>query len=101
MQKSAENSRLTTELLSMPAPHAVRAVALARLDEVRSAYDRFIEGDEDGLHDLRVALRRLRSWLRAFRPEVSDTLRPKTRRRLASLAAATNGARDAEVGLAW
>lgn len=46
-------------------------------------------------------MRRLRSWLRAFRPEVSDTVRGKTRRRLKALAAATNGARDAEVALRW
>ena len=85
----------------MPAPHAVRAIALARLDELNSSYDRFVEGDEEGLHDLRVALRRLRSWLRAFRPEVNDTLRKKTRRGLRDLADATNGARDAEVALTW
>src|SRR5262245_39952375 len=101
MQKAAESARLTPELLAMPAPHAVRAVALARLDELRSSYDRFVDGDEEGLHDLRVALRRLRSWLRAFRPEVNDTLRKKTRRGLRDLADATNAARDAEVGLKW
>lgn len=101
MQKGAPTGRLTAELLAMPAPHAVRAIAVVRLDDVRGSYDRFLDGDEEGLHDLRVALRRLRSWLRAYRPEMRDTLRGKTRRRLTDLAAATNGARDAEVGLAW
>ncbi len=89
------------ELLELPAPHAVRVVALARLDDVRAAYTRFDEGGDDGLHELRVALRRLRSWLRAYRPEVRDTIGSKTRRGLSALARMTNAARDAEVNFLW
>jgi CHAD domain-containing protein len=89
------------EMLALPAPHAVRVVAMARLAEVRAAYARYEGRNDDGLHELRVALRTLRSWLRAYRGEVKDTLRSKTRRRLSALARATSGARDAEVNLLW
>jgi len=92
---------LTPTRLAEPAPRATRALAAERLAQVSAAYDRFVAGEPTGLHDLRVALRRLRSWLRAYRPEVDDTLRKKTRRRLNKLAKATNGARDAEVALEW
>ena len=79
----------------------MRVIALSRLDEARTGYDRYLAGKRNGLHDLRVALRRLRSWLRAFEPHVDDTLRRKTRRGLSSVAKATNGARDAEVAVEW
>jgi CHAD domain-containing protein len=101
---AAPQPELTAQLLGTPAPRAVRLIASARLTELSAAYERFAssaDGVGDGLHDLRVALRRLRSWLRAFRREVDDTVRRKTRRRLSALAEATNGARDAEVALEW
>jgi CHAD domain-containing protein len=90
-----------TELLAQPARRAVRVVALARVDEIRRAYDRFVAGDADGLHDVRVGLRRARTWLQAFRAHVDDTLGKKTRRALTALARATTVARDAEVAAAW
>jgi len=96
-----ERSRLTRALLRLPAPHAVRVIATGLLDDVRAAQARFDDDEADALHDLRVAIRRLRSWLRAFRPELSDTVRGRTRRRLHALATATNEARDAEVALAF
>lgn len=68
---------------------------------VRAAYERFEAGEPDALHQLRVSLRRLRSWLRAYRPELDDTTRRRTLRRLRKLVRATNGARDAEVWTAW
>jgi CHAD domain-containing protein len=60
-----------------------------------------VAGHDDGLHDLRVALRRLRTLLRAFRPLVEDSLKRKTLRALRTLARATSDARDAEVACAW
>ncbi len=92
---------LTTDLLEKPASYSVRVIAATRLDEARAGYERYLAGEKDGLHELRVALRRLRSWLRAYRLEVKDTLRKKTRRRLSSVAKATNGVRDAEVAALW
>jgi CHAD domain-containing protein len=88
-------------LMAQPAARAVRVVALARLDEVTRGYDLFLAGDPEGLHDLRVALRRLRTWLRAYRPFVEDTLKKKTWQRLRTLTRATSAARDAEVATAW
>jgi CHAD domain-containing protein len=85
----------------MPAPHAVRVIASDLLGMVLAAQARFEKDEPDALHDLRVAMRRLRTWLRAFRPELSDTLKGRTRRRLRTLAAATGQARDAEVMLAF
>lgn len=94
-------ARLTNAQLTEPAAIAVRRVALARIDAVTVAYRSFRASDPEGLHDLRVALRRLRSWLRAFRPQFDDTLRRKARKRLTALARATGAARDAEVAVAW
>lgn len=95
------NARLSREILAQPVKRAARVIARARLDIVRDAYARFDSDAPDALHDLRVGIRRLRSWLRAFRPELDDTVRGKTRRRLRDLARATNAARDVEVWSEW
>ena len=57
--------------------------------------------DPMGLHDFRVAIRRLRSGLQAYRPEIDASLTRRIRRRLARLSRATRRSRDAEVQLAW
>jgi CHAD domain-containing protein len=101
MSDHDDRSPLGPALLGTPAQHAVRVIAAALLDDVHAAHARFEEDDADALHDLRVAMRRLRSWLRAFRPELSDTVRGRTRRKLRALASATNDARDDEVTLAF
>src|SRR6476646_3575706 len=95
------NGQVSRELLAQPAKRAARVISRSRLDVVRAAYERFDTADADALHDLRVGLRRLRSWLRAFRPEIDDTVRGKTRRRLRDLTQITNAARDAEVWREW
>ena len=100
-REAATPSQLTSDLLEKPAAYSVRVIATSRLEEARAGYERYLAGEKDGLHELRVALRRLRSWLRAFEPEVQDTLRKKTRRRLSAVAKATNGARDVEVAAQW
>ncbi|HTN52683.1 MAG TPA: CHAD domain-containing protein [Anaeromyxobacter sp.] len=56
---------------------------------------------EEALHDFRVALRRLRSQLRALRPSLARRLRRKHERRLKAIAGATSETRDAEVQLRW
>lgn len=101
MPKHLASPHLTPEMLALPAPQAARIVAVALLDAVRQGHERVLAKEGEGLHDLRVALRRLRSWLRAFRPELDDSVTKKTRRRLTELARDTNAARDAEVALAW
>ena len=70
--------------------------------DVAAARDRLDDpADAEALHDFRVALRRLRTWLRAFRPVLRDTVRGKTVRRLAGVADATGASRDLEVHIDW
>lgn len=101
MPDNADATSLGRALLRKPAQHTVRVIACALLGDVVAAQARFENDEADALHDLRVAMRRLRSWLRAFRPELSDTVRGRTRRKLHALASATNDARDDEVTLAF
>ena len=85
-----------------PAKRAARVVALALLRDVAATRDRLDDlSDETALHDFRVALRRLRTWIRAFRPVLRDTLRGKVVRRLAHIADATGASRDLEVRIEW
>ena len=76
---------------------ALRSLAAARTAE-RRLDDRF---DREALHDFRVAIRRLRSLLRAFRPQLDKAVRSKDRRRLRAIQQATGGGREAEVALEW
>ena len=93
------SNRLTVERLELPAQRAVRLLARGRLDDLGEAYRRLKGADAEGLHDFRVALRRLRSWIRTFRPYLDDTLERKSRRALEKMARATNPARDSEITL--
>ncbi|MBB3140202.1 CHAD domain-containing protein [Halomonas organivorans] len=80
----------------------VGKVGLTMLEEARLAWPRIDDPrDSEGLHDFRVALRRLRSWLRAYRDDPGIEVPKSQHRRLRDLARATNDARDGEVMLAW
>jgi CHAD domain-containing protein len=80
----------------------VRIVARELLAKVRETAERLgVEEDRDAIHDFRVALRRLRSWLRAFDDELRATVRPKVQRRLKRIAGATRTSRDCEVHIEW
>lgn len=97
--------------LGESADFGMRLVALSLLataEDAAKAFhnsaDSFREGSSEGddsLHDFRVALRRLRSWLRAFERPLRGALRRKRLRRLRSIIRATNAARDAAVQVAW
>ena len=89
------------ELSPQSAARAVRVLALARVEQIGESLQRFLADDPEGLHDVRVAMRRLRTLLRAYRPYVDDTLKRKTRRDLNSVARASSDARDVEVAAAW
>lgn len=90
------------DLLASPAGSAAALIGLALLDGARSALRRLDDLDDaEALHDFRVALRRLRTTLRGFRPELGDAVPKKLQRRLRDVARATSPARDAEVQLAW
>jgi CHAD domain-containing protein len=90
-------------LASLPVARGARRAALGFLDAAHAACRRLDDaGDLEALHDFRVALRRLRSTLRAYRPWLGNGLvPPRLRKRLRKLARVTNEARDAEVMLAW
>ena len=86
------------DLPARPAEEAVRRLALAELERAEAARERLVDGDRDeALHDLRVALRRLRSLLRSHRAEFSLEFPKKLVRKLGALASSTNPGRDAEV----
>ena len=86
----------------MPVDQAVRLICLGHLDAAREALSRVTdEADGEALHDFRVAVRRLRSTLRAYRDHLDDPIPNKLRRRLRDLQQATNAGRDAEVALEW
>ena len=80
----------------------VRLVALGHLADAAAARDRLALGtDDEALHDFRVALRRFRSWERAFRDYTRRDLSKKRRRQLRDLARDTGASRDLEVHLTW
>jgi CHAD domain-containing protein len=80
----------------------VRLVALELLADAAQAADRLAHAhDDEALHDFRVAVRRLRSLLRAFEDDLDGGVRRRDRRALRALVAATNSGRDTEVQLAW
>jgi CHAD domain-containing protein len=79
----------------------IATIALAYLDDAVVAATRLRgKADPDALHDLRVAIRRLRVTVRSY-SELRDNVSKKQRRRMRKLARATNRARDAEVQIAW
>jgi len=89
-------------LLDLPAHRAARLVALGFLEAADAAYECLADpADAEALHDFRVAIRRFRSWLLAFRPLLARAARRRVRRRLRAIASSTNAARDAEVQIAW
>lgn len=90
------------DLLARPAAEATRIIALGYLEDAARAATRLEDPeDEEALHDFRVALRRLRSTLRAYRPQLRESARRGSRDRLGSIADTTNRSRDADVALAW
>lgn len=85
-------------LLELPAGRAARVLALRSLREAAAARERFHDPeDAEALHDFRVGLRRLRSTMKHFRPQLDDAVGRGDRRRVRDLARATGAARDAEV----
>jgi CHAD domain-containing protein len=88
-------------LLPRPPEEGARRLALSFLDQAAAAFPRLDDAaDAEALHDFRVALRRLRSCLRAYRENLHG-IPKKLTRRLRRLAAATGPGRDAEVQRAW
>lgn len=96
------DSALPPDLLVRPAAESVRVIARGYLDAAGAAMQRLDDPkDLEALHDVRVAIRRLRTTVRAYRPELRGSVRPKLRRRLRDIAEQTNRVREAEVALDW
>lgn len=77
-------------------------MALGLLGEASEAAEALAAGaGDEPLHDFRVAVRRLRSALRTYRPWLEGGVRRRHEKRLRKIARSTNEARDAEVQLAW
>jgi CHAD domain-containing protein len=90
------------ELLQQPVDRAAREVALRLLDKAGKERHRLDDaGDPEALHDFRVAVRRLRSWLKAFKEPLRGSVSGKHRDLLRAVAHATNTGRDAEVHIEW
>jgi CHAD domain-containing protein len=91
-------------------PATVRTVARARLEQVlEKVAPLLVVVDDDparalvseDVHDFRVAVRRLRSWLRACEPLLGDDVPRALRNTLRKLARRAGRARDAQVQWQW
>lgn len=98
----ARRSALPSDLLLRSDEEAARRLALKALSAARAAERRLDDrSDPEALHDFRVSIRRLRSILRAYRPQLQSAVRKKDRTRLREIQRATGGGREAEVALEW
>jgi CHAD domain-containing protein len=100
--KPKRKTMLPDDLLRRSEEEAARRLALKRLDAAVAAERRLEDRlDPEALHDFRVAIRRLRSVLRAYRAQLEGAARAKDRQRLKKIQRATGAGREAEVALAW
>ncbi|HEV3455861.1 MAG TPA: CHAD domain-containing protein [Thermoanaerobaculia bacterium] len=98
----ADGTDESPEILERSPEEGARRLALTYLDQAAAALPRLADPDDaEALHDLRVALRRLRSCLKSYEAQLGDSVPKKLARRLTRLAGATGPGRDAEVQLAW
>jgi CHAD domain-containing protein len=89
-------------LPALPAEEAAGRLAQTYVAQAAKACDRLTDaGDHEALHDFRVAVRRLRTCMRAYRGCLDASVPGKIHKRLQRVARATNRARDDEVQIAW
>jgi CHAD domain-containing protein len=94
--------RLPPDLLDRSAEESSRLLALSYLDQIDDAHQRLSDSlEQEALHHFRVGLRRLRSSLRAYRPQLRGSVTGKMRRQVGELTRSTNEGRDTEVQLSW
>jgi CHAD domain-containing protein len=85
-----------------PSRKAVRALVRGYLDVAVAAAERLsAAGDPEALHDVRVAIRRLRVVLRSHKSDLKPGVPKGMRKALSALASRTTEARDAEVFVDW
>jgi CHAD domain-containing protein len=88
-------------LLELSVQEAVERMARAQLGAARRALPGLADpGRQKARHAFRVAIRRTRSLLRAYRPWLGKAAGRKVRRRLRDVTRATNAGRDVDVQLA-
>ncbi|MBK8247904.1 MAG: CHAD domain-containing protein [Gemmatimonadetes bacterium] len=93
---------LEASVLHAPGQVGVRTVARVLAARVAEAHVGLQQGaDPEALHDFRVSVRRLRSWLRSHRAALGRRDLKRPLRALRAVAHATNAPRDAEVFAAW
>ena len=90
----------------LPARVAIGRMIEQYLNEAEHAYQRLMAdaerpSDSEALHDFRVALRRLRSTLRTYRPELKGWMRKRREKQLRKAMGTTGQARDREVQVQW
>jgi CHAD domain-containing protein len=89
-------------LVGEPVAAGAARLASLHLEAAERAHRRFGNPvDAEALHDFRVALRRLRSLLGAYRNWLGAAAGARMRRRLRRISRATGPARDAEVAAKW
>ncbi|MYJ26202.1 MAG: CHAD domain-containing protein [Holophagales bacterium] len=93
---------LPADLLRRNAEEAVRLIAPDLVGQAREAAPRCLDPEDgEGLHDFRVAVRRLRSTLGAWKGLLRGAVKKRDRRALAGFQKRTGSGRDAEVALEW
>ncbi|QDW66675.1 CHAD domain-containing protein [Luteimonas granuli] len=89
-------------LLGDDAQRAARLVAIELQARIRAAHARLGDpGDRSALHDFRVAVRRLRSWLDMDVVLPGRMVPERALKRLRKVSKATNASRDHEVFAKW
>jgi CHAD domain-containing protein len=90
----------STGLIGLPVKHGAREQALRLTRRISEACLRLGDPEDvEALHDFRVGVRRLRTFLRAYRDFLD--VRKKTMKQLRGLTRCTNAPRDNEVGVEW
>ena len=89
-----------TRTASAPAGDVVRAALALQVQALQDADLMVRTGQPDAVHQVRVACRRLRSTLAAFRPVLDRSQTDRLREELAEVGSALSPTRDAEVALA-
>ncbi|QDU59888.1 CHAD domain protein [Planctomycetes bacterium Pan216] len=94
--------KLPENLLEQIPESGARLLALSSLDTASAAVRRLEDPhDTEALHDFRVAVRGLRSRLKAYRRYFKQNISRKLLTKVKELASSTNATRDAEVQLQW
>jgi CHAD domain-containing protein len=102
MRTAPDERGQSDALLLQDDAEVARALVLRTIKAARAAEGRLDDPrDAEALHDFRVAIRRLRSLLRAWSAQLEGAVHAKDRRALREIQRATGAGREAEVTLLW